>query len=86
MSKDSENANVGFRPSMTFTGHSEGVPENVDLFFLFDASASNDSQIKKMVEQANKIVKEYAGDDKHKDRCHVGSALFLGPTIHMMCA
>ena len=44
-----------------------------------------------MVEQANEIVKLYAGDatnndnDDIKDKCHVASALFLGPTIHMMC-
>ena len=94
-STGSSQSNVGFRPSMTFTayGESGSTVETgpVDLFFLFDASASNDSQIQKMVEQANEIVKLYAGNatdndnDDIKDKCHVASALFLGPTIHMMC-
>lgn len=44
-SKYASQSNVGFRPSMTFTAESEGgefVPGSspVDLFFLFDASAS----------------------------------------------
>ena len=49
-------ANVGFRPSMVFTveddgsAFAEGSP--VDLFFLFDASASQNNQIHNMVEQA----------------------------------
>lgn len=95
-SKNATQENVGFRPSMTFTAYGESgstaTTGPVDLFFLFDASASNDSQIQKMVEQANEIVKLYAGkvtdgndNDDIKDKCHVASALFLGPTIHMMC-
>ena len=47
-------SNVGFRPSMTFTAENEGgsfTPgvDPVDLFFLFDASSSQDSQIKNML-------------------------------------
>ena len=59
----------------------EGVKPPVDLFFLFDASASQDSQIQDMLEQAKEIVKKFAGDSDNKDVCHVGSALFLGGKI-----
>ena len=31
-------------------------------------------------------MKLFAGDDEHKDKCHVGSALFLGSSIKFMCA
>ena len=57
----------------------------MDLFFLFDASASQDGQITKMLESAKKVVRMFAGNQKNKDMCHVGSALFLGPTVRMMC-
>ena len=68
----------------------------MDLFFLFDASASQDNQIKEMLDSARGIVEMFAGDprnstgnktpDELKDQCHVTSALFLGPTIKFMCA
>jgi hypothetical protein len=38
-----------------------------------------------MLESAKNIVKMFAGDEKNKDLCHVGSALFLGPQIRFMC-
>ena len=49
-SKHGKSPNVGFRPAMTFTAEddgdvSEGTQEPIDLFFLFDASSSQDSQI-----------------------------------------
>lgn len=28
----------------------------------------------------------FAGDSQNKDVCHVGSALFLGPSIRLMCS
>ena len=88
-------SNVGFRPSLTFTAESEGggfTPGTtpVDLFFLFDASASQDSEINKMLEQAKKIVAMFAGNGndeaKNRDICHVGSALFMGNNIKLMCS
>lgn len=53
----------------------------VDIFFLFDASASQDSEIVKMINSAQDIVRMFSGTTAKKDICHVGSALFLGPTI-----
>jgi hypothetical protein len=92
MSRFATQANVGFRPSMVFTQEFEGgwVPgEPVDLFFLYDASGSSDNAIQSMVEQSKKIVEFFAGDctnDNSKiDNCHVGSALFMGEDIHLMC-
>ena len=42
--------NVGFRPAMVFSAEGETSPDGpVDLFFLFDASASQDNQIKEMI-------------------------------------
>lgn len=72
----------------------------VDLFFLFDASASQDSEITKMVNAAKDIIKMFAptvdykigdpltDDDKKKklNMCRVGSALFMGPKLKLMCA
>lgn len=83
-------ANVGFRPSMIYTADGAssfamGV-DPVDLFFLFDASASQTSQIGAMLTSAQNIVKMFAGvGESRKNLCHVGSALFLGPRIRMMC-
>lgn len=99
-------ANVGFRPAMVYTeeaGASGGRFEfgsPVDLFFLFDASSTQDDQITEMVAAARKIVgmfateKEYNkipdGSDKipylSNQGCMVGSALFLGPQIRLMCS
>ena len=82
-------SNVGFRPSLTFTAEKEGkwsVGQPVDLFFLFDASSSQDNQIKEMVNQAKEIVKMFAGEEENKDICHVGSALFMGNNIKLMCS
>ena len=56
----------------------------VDLFFLFDASASQDNQIKEMIDAAKGIVKIFAAEDA--DKCHVTSALFMGPEVKLMCA
>ena len=90
-STGSDRDNVGFRPAMTFTvgGDSNtfvpGVDE-VDLFFLFDASQSQDGQVTEMVKAAKEIVSKFAGDYKNKDICHVGSALFLGPLVKLMCS
>ena len=87
-SKFATQANVGFRPSMVFTAEDEGgfsIGEPIDLFFLFDASASQDNQVEQMLKSAQDIVKIFAGDDKKKDACHVGSALFLGPMVRFMC-
>lgn len=45
-----------------------------------------------MVDSAKKIVKFFAGspsnnnDLEQQDICHVGSALFLGPRLRLMCA
>ena len=52
---------------MVYTSDSVGSSftlgsEPVDLFFLFDASASQDSQIDAMVASAKNIVKMFAGD------------------------
>jgi hypothetical protein len=58
----------------------------VDLFFLFDASASQDGNIQEIVKQCKSIIAKYAGDEANKDVCHVGSALFLGPNVKMMCS
>ena len=60
-SKYGTQSNVGFRPALTFTAENEGgsfTPGEtpVDLFFLFDASASQDNQIHQMLESAQKIV------------------------------
>ena len=54
------------------------------MFFLFDASSSTDNQINEMVEQSNEILKELATENPNS-KCTVGSALFLGPSIRMMC-
>lgn len=91
MSKYATQSNVGFRPSLTFTAENEGgtfTPgkDPVDLFFLFDASASQDNQIEDMLKSAQKIVEMFAGDSENKDICHVGSALFLGNNIKLMCS
>ena len=77
-------------------GENWDAGQPVDLFFLFDASASQDNQIKEMLESARGIVGMFAGEvgnstgnktpDELKDQCHVTSALFLGPTIKFMCA
>ena len=75
---------------MVFTQEDETavfkLGEPIDLFFLFDASASQDSEITRMLDSAKDIVKMFAGDEKSKDTCHVGSALYLGPTVRMMCS
>ena len=76
---------------MTFTVEGDEPPSTVigqpiDLFFLFDASASQNNQITEMLDSAKKIVKKFAGDSSNKDICHVGSALFMGPTIRLMCS
>lgn len=87
-SKFATQANVGFRPSMVFTAEDEGgfsIGDPIDLFFLFDASASQDNQVEQMLKSAQDIVKIFAGDDRKKDACHVGSALFLGPMVRFMC-
>ena len=89
-SRNATQSNVGFRPSMVFTSENEvggwdrGQP--IDLFFLFDASASQDNQIGEMIESAEEIVKYFAGDQENKTACNVGSALFLGPQVRMMCS
>lgn len=90
-SKFGTQANVGFRPSLVFTQESEAgwVPgQPVDLFFLFDASASQDSEAATMMAQANDVIRSFAGKNgsfESIDCCHVGSALFLGPDIRLMC-
>jgi len=76
---------------LTFTAENEGGSFErgntpVDLFFLFDASASQNNQMGKMLESAKQIVKMFAGDENNKDICHVGSALFLGNNIQLMCS
>ena len=60
----------------------------VDLFFLFDASASQNNKLKEMMDSAKNIVKMFSGtrNTKDKDICRVGSALFLGPRVRMMCS
>ena len=88
-SKYGTQANVGFRPSMVYTSENEGEfssGDEVDLFFLFDASASQDNQITEMLKSAQDIVKHFAGTKDNKDKCHVGSALFLGNSIKFMCS
>ena len=50
-------SNVGFRPALMFTAENEGGTFTpgvtpVDLFFLFDASASQDSEMKAMLHSA----------------------------------
>lgn len=50
-------SNVGFRPALFFTAENEGgtfTPGTtpVDLFFLFDASASQDTEMQKMLDSA----------------------------------
>ena len=81
-------ANVGFRPALVYDAAGQrafqpGQP--IDLFFLFDASASQTGQINDMVESAREIVKKFAPGADKKGNCRVGSALFLGPQIRMMC-
>lgn len=76
---------------MTFTvegeeSYSTAKGQPIDLFFLFDASASQNNQITKMLNSAKEIVKKFAGDSSNRDICHVGSALFMGPTIRLMCS
>ena len=94
--------NVGFRPSLTFIAENEGGDFEagktpIDLFFLFDASASQDNGIQEMLKQAKSIVKMFAGtvapgeadpivSAPKKDICHVGSALFMGNSIKLMCS
>ena len=52
---------MGFRPSLVFTneddlgGYEQGDP--IDLFFLFDASASQNNQITDMLNSAKNIVR-----------------------------
>lgn len=58
--------------------------EDMDVFFLFDASSSTNNQIQEMIEQSNEILKKLAPDESSV-KCTVGSALFLGPSIRMMC-
>lgn len=60
----------------------------VDLFFLFDASASQNNKLEEMMNSAKNIVKLFSGtrNTKGKDICRVGSALFLGPNVRMMCS
>lgn len=84
-------SNVGFRPSMTFTselesGEFEPRKSPIDLFFLFDASASQNSEIDKMLKAALQIVDMFAGEGNESDVCHVGSALFMGNNIKLMCS
>ena len=101
-------ANVGFRPAMVYTEETlvsgkrtteEGSDYSstpFDLFFLFDASSTQDNQITEMVEAARKIVKMFAptaetaptGTPNYttNEGCFVGSALFLGPQIRLMCS
>ena len=68
-----------------------------DLFFLFDASSTQDNQITEMVASAREIVKMFAQHVDSTDKipqvrytsnqgCFVGSALFLGPQIRLMCS
>lgn len=84
--------NVGFRPVLEYTvdGKNNAFVKHhtpVDLFFLFDASASQFSQISAMVRSAEEIVKMFAGEGPDaKNVCNVGSALFLGPKIKLMCS
>lgn len=65
-SRFSTQANVGFRPSMVYSSVGEGgfTPgvDPVDIFFLFDASASQDSEITKMLDSAKNIVRMFSGD------------------------
>ena len=89
-------ANVGFRPSLVYTHEVKPktfIPgqSQVDLFFLFDASASTSDQVGGMIDSARNIVQYFAANTDlttaEKDKvCHVGSALFLGPQIRMMCS
>ena len=102
MSEKGTHANVGFRPTLVYTSDDINTfkfgSTPVDLFFLFDASASQDNQIQAMIDSAQEIIKQFAGDPtkvsggsqaekeaKAKAMCNVGSALFLGPQIRMMC-
>lgn len=109
-SKFGTQANVGFRPAMVYTeelgvsgggnGWEDGTTP-VDLFFLFDASSTQDNQISEMVESARKIVRMFATRIENEadiprgsnpvtytsnQGCFVGSALFLGPQIRLMCS
>ena len=71
---------------MVFSAEGETSPDGpVDLFFLFDASASQDNQIEEMIRQSENIIKKFAGTSSEKDKCRVGSALFLGPNMRLMC-
>ena len=61
-------SNVGFRPSLTFTAENEGgtfTPGTtpVDLFFLFDASASQDTEMDKMLKSSLEIVNMFSSND-----------------------
>ena len=106
-SKFGTQANVGFRPAMVYTeetgvsggGSGTFTPGEtpVDLFFLFDASSTQDNQITEMVASAREIVKMFAQHVDSTDKipqvrytsnqgCFVGSALFLGPQIRLMCS
>ena len=87
-SKYGTQANVGFRPSLIYSATDEGGWTNgepVDLFFLFDASASQNNQIGEMVETAKDIVRYFAGDKDNKQTCFVGSALYMGYDAKLMC-
>ena len=64
-SKHSKQANVGFRPSMTYTSIGEASKGQYDLIFLFDASSSQDNQVSEMIESAKNIILKFAGDDKN---------------------
>jgi hypothetical protein len=57
----------------------------VDLFFFFDATTTQQKEIDYMLNSAKEIVRQFAGDSNNKDICHVGSALFQGPTARLMC-
>lgn len=57
----------------------------MDLFFFFDATTTQQKEIDYMLNSAKEIVRQFAGDANNKDICHVGSALFQGPTARMMC-
>lgn len=68
------------------------------MFFLFDASLSQNNQIGDMIDSATNIIRQFAPTytktvsiDEQKEQlkqpnCLVGSALFLGPTIRLMCS
>lgn len=70
------------------SGGFEPGKDPVDLFFLFDASASQNNKLNEMMESARNIVRMFSAtkDNREKDICRVGSSLFLGPRIRMMCS